>query len=214
MTDTYMPEKPCRNGHFAPRLKLDGRCVECKAEKDARYYARHAEKLKAQATAYHEANKQRNNARQREYHARRKDDPAYQAVRSAYNETHRERLTALAREKRNTPEAKAAKAALKRAKRAEYTAYENNRRAREAQAQPTWFGELDELAVIEAADLCLLRKIMTGFDWQTDHMIPILAKCACGLHCAANLQVIPRTLNARKSNKMQLTEPFEWLAHV
>lgn len=84
------------------------------------------------------------------------------------------------------------------------------RRAAKRQRLPTWFGELDQLAAQEAADLARIRSEQTGFEWHVDHMVPLQAKCACGLHCAANLQVIPGGLNIRKRNKLILTEPFEW----
>ena len=90
-------------------------------------------------------------------------------------------------------------------------AYTHKRRARKLNATPSWYGELDEFVMREAADLCLLRELATGIAWQVDHMVPLQAKLACGLHCAANLQVIPAALNAGKRNKMIYMEPLEWL---
>ena len=87
------------------------------------------------------------------------------------------------------------------------------RRARKLSATPCWFGELDEFVMQEAAALCADRERATGLAWQVDHMIPLQAKLACGLHCAANLQVMPAELNRRKRNKMIFTKPFEWLKH-
>lgn len=87
------------------------------------------------------------------------------------------------------------------------------RRARKLSATPGWFGEFDEFVMQEAAALCAERERATGFAWQVDHMIPLQAKKACGLHCAANLQVIPAALNRRKRNRMIFTNPFEWLKH-
>lgn len=88
------------------------------------------------------------------------------------------------------------------------------RRAMKLAATPPWFGELDELVVNEAADLARLRRDATGFEWHVDHMIPLRARTACGLHCGSNLQVIPASLNTKKSNTMRLTIPCEWVAHV
>jgi hypothetical protein len=63
----------------------------------------------------------------------------------------------------------------------------------------------------ESADLCRMRKLATGIEWNVDHMIPLQAKKASGLHCAANIQVIPEALNLSKQNKLVLTTPCEWV---
>lgn len=85
------------------------------------------------------------------------------------------------------------------------------RRAQIANATPPWFGELDELAMVEAADLCRLRHAATGLHWEADHMVPLRAKHASGLHCWSNIQVIPRSMNRGKRNRMKWTEPGAWL---
>lgn len=84
-------------------------------------------------------------------------------------------------------------------------------RAVKRNALPSWYGELDRFVMIEAADLCRLREIATGFAWQVDHMIPLQAKVACGLHCAYNIQLLPSFINRSKGRKMIYTEPFEWM---
>lgn len=112
-------------------------------------------------------------------------------------------------------EAERAKArADKRAKRPYYTALTVKRRAAKLHATPVWAGEFDDFTMIEAADLCRLRAAATGFVWDVDHMVPLQAREACGLHCAANLQVIPAALNRAKGNRMNLTEPGEWLRKI
>jgi len=85
------------------------------------------------------------------------------------------------------------------------------RRAMKLNATPAWGGELTELIEREAFDLALRREAVTGFKWDVDHMVPLQAKSACGLHVWNNLQVIPAVMNARKFNKMMWTHPGEWL---
>lgn len=85
------------------------------------------------------------------------------------------------------------------------------RRAAKRQAIPVWFSELDRLLVEEAYDLAAQRLTETGIEWHVDHMIPLRARKASGLHCAANIQVIPAAMNLSKNNKMMLTEPLAWL---
>jgi hypothetical protein len=214
MTDTYFTGAACRNGHVAPRYVKGGRCVECKAEKDRRNYARHTDARIQKSAEWYAANRNASMATKREYHARKKDDPGYQAARRTYAETNAEHLRRKKREYHANPANKAAKAAKKRALAHVYLSYEQKRRASAAQAVPGWYGELDEFVIREAAELCKLRKRATGIGWQVDHLIALLCKVACGLHCASNIQVIPRTLNARKNNKFELTQPLEWLSHI
>lgn len=124
---------------------------------------------------------------------RARNRAAYRRNREAVLE--RQRLYAAA-----TPEKSAAKTAL--------------RRARKRMAVPPWFSELDELTWREAADLVRLRGASTGIEWQADHMIPLAAREACGLHVASNCQVIPLTMNASKLNRLVLTKPGEWISHL
>ncbi len=211
MTDTYDPGKPCRNGHISPRYTATKLCVACKREKDVRNYARHTESRKAQAAAWYATNRERGMETRRAYHARRQGDAAYEAPRKAYSAQHYDRLLARQRERMSTPEAKAAKAAKRKAEAHLYRGYEQKRRARLKGAVPPWYGELDELVLVEAAALCVQRAATTGGAWEIDHMIPLLATRASGLHCAVNIQVIPQWLNRSKNRRMILTQPGEWI---
>ncbi len=85
------------------------------------------------------------------------------------------------------------------------------RRAAIAKAVPSWFSEFDEFVIQEAYYLTRQRNKETGIDWQVDHMIPILSRKCCGLHCADNIQVIPAAMNLAKQNRMHLTSRLEWL---
>lgn len=208
-----MTANPCRNGHVAPR-NAEGRCIECKREKDARYYARHTEELRAKSAAWYNENHERGTAARRAYHAKMQGLPEYEAPRKAHYAANRERYVVAKRERGATPEEKARRAAKRKQDAHKYRGYEQKRRARQKNAIPKWYGELDEFVFKEAAELCVLRERATGAPWDVDHMIPMLARKASGLHCAANVQVIPTLLNRRKNNRMLLTEPLEWLQHI
>jgi hypothetical protein len=71
------------------------------------------------------------------------------------------------------------------------------RRAVKAQATPDW---ANEFFVEEAYRLANLRTKVTGLEWHVDHIVPLQHEDACGLHTEDNLQVIPATLNYKKSN--------------
>ena len=88
------------------------------------------------------------------------------------------------------------------------------RRAIKRQRIPSWYSEFDTFVLSEAVELCNARIGATGIDWHVDHMIPLQARKASGLHCAHNLQVIPGFMNLRKCNRMVLTQPDEWIANL
>lgn len=96
----------------------------------------------------------------------------------------------------------------------DFRARDQARRSRRLNATPPWYGELDDFVMREAADLCRLRELATGLAWQVDHMVPLQAKLACGLHCAANIQVMPARLNKAKNNRLVMCEPFDWMKYV
>lgn len=42
----------------------------------------------------------------------------------------------------------------------------------------------------------------TGVKHEVDHIYPLQGELVCGLHCAANLQILTKVENIRKSNRM------------
>lgn len=212
MTDTYFTGELCRNGHIAPRRKSDGRCIECKREKDKRDYLRHAEARKAKAAEYYYANHEAQKQYRKDYFQKNRD--AGLIARRENWEANREHYVARKRELNATPEAKAAKAAKRKEQAHLYRGYEQKRRARLKGSIPKWYGELDDFVMEQAAELCTRRHNVTGFAWEVDHMVPLLATRATGLHWHANLQVIPQRLNRQKNRRMILTLPREWIMHA
>lgn len=81
-------------------------------------------------------------------------------------------------------------------------AYLAEYRARKLQATPKWARDEWSVFVIrEAHALAVIRNRTTGSKWEVDHVIPLQGKKVSGLHVWNNIQVIPRTVNRRKSNK-------------
>lgn len=65
-------------------------------------------------------------------------------------------------------------------------------------ATPKW---ANKFFMDEAYDLAKRRTIATGIKWHVDHIVPLKSPIVCGLHCEANLQVIPYRDNLRKGNR-------------
>lgn len=102
----------------------------------------------------------------------------------------KEKVLAYGKKARQTTRSKENKARL-----------QNKRRAVKLLATVLWDRELTDLVEREAYHLCSLRKEITKFRWEVDHVIPLQGKTVSGLHVWNNLAVIPATLNSAKSNK-------------
>lgn len=71
------------------------------------------------------------------------------------------------------------------------------RYAAKVRAVPSWS---DPFLVGEAYDLAVRRTVSTGIRWNVDHVVPLRSRVVCGLHCEANVAVIPAAVNQRKNN--------------
>lgn len=185
----YFSGKPCQNGNVAERLVSSYECLcdACHAEKRAKQKQWYDENATAQISRYREYrenNLERSRQATRNWRMNNPDAVKDYKKRQAAANPHLNRLKVA------------------------------SRRAARQQRIPKWFGEFDRFMIEEAADLASRRESATGIKWHVDHMIPMRAKLASGLHCGDNLQVIPESMNVRKHNKLWLTEPGEWLRHL
>lgn len=74
----------------------------------------------------------------------------------------------------------------------------NKYKAAKIRAIPKW---ADQFIITEIYDLATMRTKKLGSKWHVDHIIPLKSKIVCGLHCEANLRVIPAKENERKNNR-------------
>mgnify|MGYP003114242515 CR=1 FL=1 len=81
-----------------------------------------------------------------------------------------------------------------------FVAKTNKRRAKKLNATPDWLTveQIDEIKAKykEAKEL----ETLTGEKHHVDHIVPLNNVLVCGLHVPWNLQVIPASVNLRKSN--------------
>jgi hypothetical protein len=180
-----------------PKSGRTSHCKACKNDaKDANFEA-----VAAQKKAWYEANKDVVLAEQK---ADRQANPDKYRVREAAKYVkHALRVKRYAAEyQRRKPEInrraakryRSANPHLGRAK----TAY---RRAAKLQATPCWANsEFEQLYLVEVYHLAQLRSQL-GNEYHVDHIVPLISEYVCGLHCAANLRVIPAFDNLSKGNK-------------
>lgn len=71
-------------------------------------------------------------------------------------------------------------------------------------------GAVVKQAIPQWADLHAMHEIYlsaerastaTGIPHTVDHIVPLRSKVVCGLHCEANLQVLPQRENFSKGNR-------------
>ena len=65
-------------------------------------------------------------------------------------------------------------------------------------ATPPW---ADKAQIAEAYRAARLLTEQTGNLWHVDHIIPLRHPLVCGLHCVANLQLLPSGYNEAKGNQ-------------
>lgn len=77
-----------------------------------------------------------------------------------------------------------------------------NKRHRTKKQSCLKLDEFNTLWMEELYDLAQRRTIITKIPWEVDHIIPLQNKIVCGLHVPWNMQVITRSENRTKSNKL------------
>ncbi|GIK83068.1 MAG: hypothetical protein BroJett024_41730 [Alphaproteobacteria bacterium] len=191
-------------------------CRECRKERHRQWAARNREHVAAKTKAWIAANRERS----QQYHAeyREKNRDALQQQNKEWRARKASYIAAYRRLKRNqNPEDTAARQAAnykkhREKRRAQQKAYYSQtieqrlarnakRRARQIEATPPWFGDLDELAMEEAYRVSRSRGRLTGIEWHVDHIVPLRGSGVCGLHVHNNIRVIPAVVNLEKGNR-------------
>lgn len=147
------------------------------------YYKKNKERIAARTKVYELANRGKILARKRTYVAN--NLALIQARRSKYCAENKERFAAYGRSWRKENPGISNAAWVRH-------------HAAKLKAIPAW---ANKFFIGEIYHLARIRTEITGITWQVDHVIPLQSEKVCGLHCAANLQVITATENSSKSNR-------------
>ena len=179
----FSPDKANKDG-------LYGYCRECSNARARAAYAAKPDKSehRKQVAEWRQNNLERKKELDRAAHQRHKEKRNAASVK--YRAEHREETRALCRQwaKDNADKMRVTNA---------------DRRARKKNAIPPWAdSEFEQFFVKEAYELARLRTVVTGVPWHVDHVVPLRNKRVCGLHCAANLQVITAVENHVKGNRV------------
>lgn len=178
---------------YKKKKSYEGVCKCCKDEK---------------RIAHHAANPDIQEKRTQSIRDRKSSDPLFREKLRAYgashyqlNKDHHNKLVDDWK-KRNPEKAAATCAKWSKANSDRVCWHSNMRRTRKLQATPSWANdEWDEFVVKEIYHLSKLREDYLGMPHQVDHIVPLKSDLVCGLHCAANLQVLVKTENLSKGNR-------------
>lgn len=83
-----------------------------------------------------------------------------------------------------------------------FAAAQADRRAAKKQATPAWLTFEQRQEIKEFYKIAKELQWLSNEELQVDHIVPLQGKNVCGLHVPWNLQILPKTANVRKGNKL------------
>lgn len=183
----YFTGKPCKRGHLSPRNVSSYNCLECWREDARRARQEDPTIFRQQKQQEYQRNKDRILEQQRRYRVdnwdaileRRRTSTKYKEYMNEYFKSYY----------KDNDEQKA-------------KLLSRTRRRQLAKRQATLITSREEQRRIDEMYLKAIEITKeTGIPHEVDHIVPIQGETVCGLHCLANLQIITKTENVRKSNK-------------
>lgn len=155
-----------------------------KANND-RYLSAYPERWKARKHAYYLANKEKWAPHLIRY--KTENPEKYRAAIEAWRARNPDKVKAFQR-----------KSAARPARKAKNAARQMIRHTRKLRATPPW---ADPAIIATYYEMAAFLTAETGEKWEVDHIVPLISKVVCGLHCETNLQVMPASENRRKGNR-------------
>lgn len=167
----YFTGKPCKHGHIAERLVINGTCYEC---------------TKLRVSEWQQKNPEKAKRNQDNWRARNPRLAALRANEWYYNNLDRHNSQMKQYFEKN-PHLRAKLSSVQRAAK-------NNR-------TPDWLTIDDFWIMDEIYRLAGLRTAITGVAHHVDHVIPLRGKLVSGLHVPSNLRVVEWKENLKKGNR-------------
>lgn len=185
-----------KNKRYADGLWIH--CKPCDAQRVHEYRLKNPEKAKESSLRYVAANKELVAARKKQYR-KENADKCKSARREAYAKN-RERELEVGRiyKAGNKERIAAANAAKLKANPEMNRFYRSQRRAKERNAQPSWY-DPKKIRDLHSEAAALFNE--TGEVWHVDHIVPLKSDLVCGLHWHGNMQLLPASVNQSKSNR-------------
>lgn len=221
----YFTGIPCKNGHVSERY-LSGSCKSCVESHLNKVRSENPDIHRIYSRKRREKFKDEINSKNRERYEN--DTERYKAYQKKYRDANKDKLPKIrkksyakhadTRRYESALWARNNRDIVNERKRKSYKidpipslSQHQKRRAAKLNRTVAWYSDFDDFCIIEAKRLCRIREKLFGFKWHVDHIIPLRAKEASGLHYHKNIQVIPAHLNCSKSNQMIFTSDLEWI---
>jgi hypothetical protein len=186
----------CKDCHKA-YIKVHYKTYAPKARELSRQWRiANPEQKKANDKAWHEANKDRSLAHSLKWVRENPEKRKAAWTKYRVEKLDRARASESAYRERNRAVCNARIVVWKGKNKPLLAEYSRRRHAVRLKAVPVWADQSAMRAFYKEADK--LRN-ETGQDWHVDHIVPLSGKIVCGLHCEANLQVLPGKENLKKN---------------
>jgi len=217
--DAFSRDSSTKDGHTR-------KCKSCSAVYGASWYEANKTRTLAKQAENYKNHKSQKLAAQRERYA---SDPEFRAkklqsntnwaannpdaLRAILQRSHQKhravRLAACAEWRSKNRDYHLAKVSeWAKANKGSVASYTAARRAAKKSSIALWAdSEFESFAIAEAYSLAALRTKIVGIPFHVDHIVPLRGKTVCGLHCAANLEVIPARKNMSKGNRVWADMP-------
>lgn len=168
-------------------------CRRCNQEKDASEFREDQRYKRGYASWCKECHRSRNSEWAKENRPRLTEKSAAWRARNL----EKARLIDQAHRARNSAEMARKHATWAKANRDKRRATDAKHKAAKRCATPSWADTKAIAAVYRAA---VERQRATGLRMHVDHIVPLQSRIVCGLHCEANLQILPGSENESKRN--------------
>lgn len=164
------------------RLGVRADCKDCEAARMKLYYESNREASSSRTKQWYEQNKEVATIYRKAYYKNNKK--SISVSQSLYRKANHKDVYARIRQwQQHNPD--------------KVNAIIAKRRARKMQATPAW---ADEETIDSMYKLAMLFN-RTGINLHVDHVVPLQSDLVCGLHCEANLQLLPASDNQSKGNR-------------
>jgi hypothetical protein len=163
------------------------KCKDCVKKSSQIYYNSNKNKINQRNRSYRQTNAEKISA---DLQRKRQEDPAkYRAYSTKWSSTNRDAKKQSSKRWRDN-------------NRDKKLADTRRRQANKLKATPKWAQtEFEKFVILEMYALSILRTKALKIKHNVDHIVPLRSALVCGLHCVANLQIVPAKTNQTKGNR-------------